>query len=158
FGPGGADGPARPDFTFEHKRRVGTGSRPAMAARRQDGGKNEMPASAPQRVANARGKPRMQEDIRGGNIAPGWASVLRRSRSYSRRPVAEEAVEPCQKAWTRIALLRTSHPLHDGGKTAKPQIEIVKLSRHLDGRGMANSRLFHARTAWLRYVDLPMVL
>src|SRR5262249_9726095 len=101
----------------------------------------------------------MQEDIRGGEYrARMGASVLRCSRSHSRRPVAEEVVEPCQKAWTRIALLRTSHPLHDGGKAAKPQIEIVKLSRHLDGRGMANSRLFHARTAWLRYVDLPMVL
>jgi|SRR5262245_56439243 len=65
-GPGGADGSARPDFTFEHERLVGTGSRPAMAARRQDGDRNEMPASAPKRVADARGKPWMQEDIRGG--------------------------------------------------------------------------------------------
>src|SRR5262249_11640162 len=92
-GPGGTDGSARPDFTFEHERRVGTGSRPAMAARRHDGGKNEMPASAPKESptrAESRGCRRIFAAV---NIAPGWGPAY----SVARAPI--HVVRSLKKLW-----------------------------------------------------------
>jgi len=93
------------------------------------------------------------------NIAPGWGPAY----SVARAPI--HVVRSLKKLWSRAKKHGLALPCYGPRirfmmveKAAKPQIETVKLSRHLDGRGMANSRLFHARTAWLRYVDLPMVL